>query len=105
MERSKFIRKSVNENKGGFKMKIQVYTTIDESWDSGDLNSTEIKYFISKELRDDYFENILKLNYSSNEYLEEYVPNRFCEKTGRQRWSYIIEKGEDELEIIEEKNW
>ena len=84
---------------------IKVYTTIDESWDSGTLNSTDKKYFNTPELRDDYFENVLKYGYTTNDYLEEYEPNSFCEKTGKQRWAYSIEKGEETIEIIEEKTW
>jgi len=87
-------------------MKIKVYTTIDESWDSGDLNSTSKHYFISSELRDDYFENVLRAYYVSLESLEEYKPNSFCEKLpSRQRWAYTIDKGEEDMLIIETKNW
>ena len=83
---------------------IKVYTTIDESWDDGILNSTEKKYFNTPELRDDYFENVLRRGYLDLN-LEEYEPNSFCEKTGRQRWAYSVDKGEETIEIIEEKTW
>jgi len=83
-------------------MKIHVFTTIDESWDSGDLNSSHKKYFSTKELRDDYFKNVLRLNYSENEYLEEYEPNGFHTKPG---WAYSISKDEEDLEIVESKIW
>jgi len=87
-------------------MKIKVFTTINESWDYGDLNSAKKKYFISEELRNDYFENVLKEYYKSFDDLEEYEPNNFCEKLpSRQRWSYHIEKDEEELEIFETKFW
>jgi hypothetical protein len=56
-------------------MKIKVYTTIDESWDYGSLNSSEKKYFNSTDLRDDYFENVLRSFYVKH--FEEYNPNDF----------------------------
>jgi hypothetical protein len=45
-------------------MVIKVYTTINESWDSGTLNSTEKMYFKTEELRDDYFENVLRKSHA-----------------------------------------
>jgi hypothetical protein len=87
-------------------MKIKVFTTINESWDSGDLNSTKKKYFISEELRNDYFKNVLREYYKSFNDLEEYEPDHFCEKMpSRQHWSYYIGKDEEELEIFENKYW
>lgn len=87
-------------------MKIKVYTTIDESYDSMDLNSIKKKFFISEELRNDYFENVLREYYLSLDGLEEYEPNYFCEKlTSRQRWSYYIGKDEEDIVIIENKYW
>ena len=86
-------------------MKIHVFTIIDESWDHGDLNASNEDYFISEELRDDYFENVLRHDYLQNEYLEEYELNNFCAKSGAQRWAYHISKGEKDIEIIESKNW
>jgi hypothetical protein len=86
-------------------MKIKVYTTINESRDSGNLNSSDKKYFNSAELRDDYFKNVLRKSYASDDYLEEYIPNNFCNKIGHQRWAYSIDKGEEEIEIIETKTW
>lgn len=87
-------------------MVIKVYTTINESWDSGTLNSTEKMYFKTEELRDDYFENVLRKDYISSEMLEEYQPNSFCEKLpSRQRWAYSIEKSSEIIIIVEEKTW
>jgi len=86
-------------------MKIKVFTTISESYSHGDLDSSDKKYFMTKKLRDDYFNNVLRNDYLSNEYLEEYELNHFCAKTGSKRWSYFIEKNQEELEIIEEKTW
>ncbi len=85
-------------------MKIKVFVVVDESWDSGDLNNRHEKYFVNKELRDDYFE-FLRKDYLENMNLEEYDKNKFQAKTGYQRWSYFIDKEEKELEIIEQKNW
>jgi hypothetical protein len=85
-------------------MKIKVFTTINESYDSGDLNDSHKKYFMTKELRDSYF-NFLRKDYLENVGLEEYQENCFHEKTGSQSWAYSIEKGEEELEIIESEAW
>lgn len=85
-------------------MQIKVFTTIDESWDSGDFNNSHKTYFTTEELRDDYFDNILRAHYLNHD-MEEYKPNSFCEKTGSKRWSYSIGKDEETIKIIEEKTW
>lgn len=84
-------------------MKIHVYTTIDESWRHGDLNSSTKKFFMTEQLRDEYFK-FLRNDYIVNMNMHEYDINHFESKQSR-RWSYSIDKGEEELEIIEEKNW
>ena len=85
-------------------MKINVFTVVNESYSYGDLNSSNKKYFTTKELRDDYFD-FLRKDYLENMDMEEYEENSFCAKTGYKRWAYSISKVEEELEIIDTKNW
>ena len=85
-------------------MKIHVFTTVEESWDSGDLNDREMKYFSTAELRDDYFQNVLRPSYSENEELTEYKENCWTTKRGG-GWGYYLEKGETDIEIVDTKNW
>lgn len=85
-------------------MKIHVFAIIEESYRHGDLNNQIKKYFNSKELRDDYFE-FLKKDYIENMNMEEYKLNHFSEKSEYSKWSYYIEKVEEDLEIIESKTW
>lgn len=78
---------------------------MEESYSYGDLNDCHKKYFMTEELRDDYFENVLKAYYMHDSF-EEYEPNNFHEKNeNRQRWAYNIAKGEEMLTIIETKDW
>ena len=84
-------------------MKIKVFFVLDESFSYGDLNNSSKKFFATSELRDDYFE-FLRKDYSENQGLSEYMQNHFQPEFSS-RWSYYIEKGEEELEIIEEKTW
>jgi hypothetical protein len=86
-------------------MKIPVFVVIDESYSYGDLNNVDKKYFISEELRDDYFENVLRKKYKEDEELEEISENQFDQKGENIRWSYNIGKGKSSLEIIESKTW
>ena len=86
-------------------MKIKVYTTTDESYSHGDLNNSNKMYFISKELRDEYFDFLRKYYLENLDMFELDEINSFTPKSGSGRWSYHIEKGEEDLEIIEEKNW
>lgn len=83
-------------------MKIKVYTTADESYHNGDLNDRKVKYFSNEELRDDYFDNVLRKYYISIQ-LDEYEPNHFGNSDSK--WSYFISKGEEKIEIIDEKSW
>ena len=85
-------------------MKIHVFVVVDESYSYGDLELSEEKYFTTEELRDDYLD-FLRKDYLEDRDLEEYEPNNFCEKSGRQRWAYGISKNEKDLEIIETKTW
>lgn len=85
-------------------MKIHVFITVEESWDSGNLNGQEIKYFSTSELRDDYLRNVLRVLYSENEELVEWKENNWSPKRGG-GWGYNIEKGEVDLEIIDTKTW
>jgi hypothetical protein len=87
-------------------MKIKVYTTINESYRYGDLDYKYEIHFISEELRDDYFENVLRKGYIENEHLEEYEENNFESKNkDDQKWCYSIGKKEEEIEIIDKKIW
>jgi len=63
-------------------MKIHVFTVTEESYHHGDLNNSTKKFFKREDLRDDYYEYLIRFY-----------------------WSYYIGKGEEDLEIIEEKNW
>jgi hypothetical protein len=84
-------------------MIIHYYITVEESWRSSDLNNTSTLHFATKELRDDYFENILRKKYVENINLTEYSKNHWG--TSDDKWSYSIYTDDDELEIIEKKTW
>ena len=85
-------------------MKIHVFVVIDESFRYGDLESSKKYYFISKELQDDYFE-FLRKDFIENQDMIEYEKNSFEHKSGNSKWAYYIDKFEENLEIIETKNW
>jgi hypothetical protein len=85
-------------------MKIHVFTTTEESWESGNLNNREVKYFSNAEVRDDYFKNVLRPKYSENEELVEYKENSWQPQRGG-GWGYYLEKGETDIEIIDTKTW
>jgi len=87
-------------------MKIKVYTTVNDGYRWGDLDHRSEMHFVSEELCDDYFENVLRKGYVENDQLYEYEKNNFESKNkDNQKWSYSIGKKEEEIEIIDKKTW
>jgi len=82
-------------------MKIHVFTVIEESYRHGDLNNSHKKFFATKELRDEYYEH-LKKYYKVELLLVDRGNGDFSDNYN---WAYSIQVGEEDLEIIEEKNW
>lgn len=78
-------------------MILKVYTVIESSYRYGDLNDTITKKFFNPESRDKYFDFIHQ-DKKHNKYLNEYEPNHFDDGG---KWSYELEKGEEEVKIIE----
>jgi hypothetical protein len=83
-------------------MKIHVFTTVDESYRYGSLNDSEKKFFISEELRDEYYKFVYS-DYKDNMKLIDHGAGDFNDTN--YKWAYSITKGEEDLEIIDEKNW
>ena len=82
-------------------MTIHVFTVIEESYRRGDLNGSTKKFFKRKDLRDDYYEYLLRF-YKNGLQLVDQGKGDFYDNHD---WAYHIGKGEEDLEIIEEKNW
>jgi hypothetical protein len=82
-------------------MKIHVFTVIEESYHHGDLDKSDKRFFNLKELRDDYYESLIRY-YKNGLQLVDHGNGDFDDNHA---WSYHIGKGEEDLEIIEEKNW
>jgi len=82
-------------------MKIHVFTVTNESYRYGDLESSPVKFFKTKELRDDYYDHRLK-HYRDVLQLVDYGNGEFGDNHA---WAYTVSCGEKDLEIIEEKNW
>ena len=79
-------------------MKLVVFIVKDQSFRYGDIENEAVKRFSTEELRDKYFEDIVK-DYRSNENLTEYGPESFEDSI--QKWAYQVFKDKEEIEIIE----
>jgi hypothetical protein len=82
-------------------MNTHVFIVIEESYRHGDLNSSTKKLFKRKELRDDYYEFLIRY-YKNGLQLVDQGNGDFDDNHA---WSYHVGKGEEDLEIIEERNW
>jgi hypothetical protein len=83
-------------------MKIHIFTVTEESYRLGDLNDSHKKLFKTEELRNEYHDHLIKY-YKDILKLINYGEADFCDAIDK--WAYHIGKGEEDLEIIEEKNW
>lgn len=82
-------------------MKIHVFTVTEESYRHGDLDNLTKKFFKREDLRDNYYEFLLR--YYKNGL--QFVDHGNGDFDDNHNWAYHIGKGEEDLEIIEEKNW
>jgi len=82
-------------------MNIHVFTVIEESYRHGDLNGSTKKLFKHEELRDEYYEFLIKF-YKNELQLVDQGDGDFSDNYN---WAYSVKKGKEDLEIIEERNW
>lgn len=84
-------------------MKIHVFTVSDETFRWTIPQDITKKYFKTKELRDDYFE-YLCYEYSDNLIMTDDDEDE-CKFTDHEKWTFVVKKYEENLEIIEKKYW
>jgi len=85
-------------------MKIHVFTVIEESYRYGDLNSSAKTHFKTEELRNEYYDHLIKFYKDSLELVDD-GNGDFSDDLVNCKWAYHIGKGEEDIEIIEEKYW
>jgi len=82
-------------------MKIHVFTVIEESYRHGELNKETKRFLKTEELRDGYFDHLMNFYRNSLQLIDD----GNGDFNDNYNWSYHIEKGEEDLEIIEEETW
>ena len=83
-------------------MIIHVFTVTEESYRYGDLNNSLKKFFMTEELRDGYHDFVISDYLNNMDLIKLDGPGDYGDDG---KWAYHIESGEEDLEIIEEKNW